>query len=248
MSKATELREMGERVESLCSKLEMANITEGRSGIDLVAAEAKAGEIVAAISELDVLLTPKSKVPNLSSAERDIAFTKAIIGIGQKLAGGQVFAQDVFQERVVIESSGDAQDYLARQTSGMFLALLRDYAEIASVVADAGVSVWAGPDNRVRVVNAKWLTDENLITAFVTAPAEPGRRCRFCRAVEFDDNFELQPIDPDRRGKLDVLVSGVSGRKQVVLDPGQVHTHVPCAKFWNEWVEIARKIYREAAA
>src|SRR5690606_20619114 len=112
----------------------------------------------------------------------------------------------------------------------------------------SNVLAWVGEDKKLRVVNTQWLQEEAEIAEFVTGPAPLGRRCRFCTAVEPAQSLELHALNSDRRDNLDVLASGMSGKRQVVLQYGHVHTHGPCAEYWNRWADIARKVLRERAA
>lgn len=183
----------------------------------------------------------------LANAERDAEFTRAVIKIGQSLRGGQVYGTDHFYSEVLAATRPEHAEFWVQQSPGSFARMLEDYPEIATAAEQSGVLAWVSDNpTRIRLVNTAWLTSEDEITEFVTEPAPMGRRCRFCTAAEPHDSMELQPVESGQSGKLDVLVSGLKGRRQAVFNPGLVYAHTPCQDYWLKWVDIARRKHREA--
>jgi hypothetical protein len=205
-------------------------------------------EMLDLIDEFVRLSAGTSPQVALTSIERRVSLTKALLKVGRELRVGIVLAPDALLDRVIAALDGAEADFWACQPPGLIASLLSAEPEISEVLKADGILIWCGDDKSTRMVNARWLEDEDQITAFVTAEPAPGKRCRFCTGVEQPASLELKPIDPDRRGKVDVLVSGLDGKRQVMLNPGFIHTHAPCAPHWNAWVEIARRKFKEAAA
>jgi hypothetical protein len=184
----------------------------------------------------------------LTSIERRVSLTKALLKIGRELRVGIVLAADALLDRIITALDGAEADFWASQPPGLIKSILGAEPEISEILKVDGILIWCGDDKSVRIVNTRWLEDEDQIAEFVASAPAPGKRCRFCTAIEPPAPLELQPVDPDRRGKVDVLVSGMDGKRQVMLNQGFIHTHVPCAPHWNAWVEIARRKFKAAAA
>ena len=69
-----------------------------------------------------------------------------------------------------------------------------------------------------------------------------GRRCQFCLIQEPPTSLELIPVDPERRGKLEIF-NGV-----VQLQAKTIHAHEKCIPHWHRWLAIAEQYKTQAEA
>lgn len=114
-------------------------------------------------------------------------------------------------------------------------------SEVAEQLESRGILVWQGDDHLIRLVNVNWLATHAAIREHVTTKVV-GRRCQFCGIQEGQSSRELIPVDPQKRGQLEIL-DGV-----VQLQTRTVHTHAKCAPHWSRWLAIAERYKTQAEA
>lgn len=162
-----------------------------------------------------------------------------------------MYSHDVFKERFLQALDPARRQAWMGESVGMMVTMIREQPEIAELLKSDGILVWLATefdphDQCIRLVNVNWLRDEADIYSYVANAAEPGKRCRFCNALESPESLELQPLDPEQRSR-DVMIAGMSGKRIAILQPGRVHCHIPCGPYWLEWVKIAERLEQDAA-
>ena len=250
MSTINEFRNGCKLGRSIANRADLAAISDSWD-VDLDAVDKELSLATKHISAADDLLTQKSAVTLLDNTERSLSLKEAIATIAADLSGGVALPPESFKGHVEVAADPAHRDFWERESSGLMITLINEKDGIADLLKDEGVLVWTAgeydpADDFVRIVNVNFLTDESDIWSHVVNEPPAGRVCRFCLAKERPESFELQPLDPALRNR-DSLLGGMSGKRVAILQRGVVHTHVPCAPYWQNWVRIAEAL-EEAAA
>lgn len=114
-------------------------------------------------------------------------------------------------------------------------------SEVAEQLEARGILVWQGDDHLIRLVNINWLKTHAAIREHVTMRVI-GRRCQFCGIQEGQSSRELIPVDPAKRGQLEIANGAVQ------LQTRTVHTHAKCAPHWSRFLAIAERYKTQAEA
>lgn len=113
--------------------------------------------------------------------------------------------------------------------------------EVAEQLEARGILVWRGEDRLVRLVNTEWIKTDAAKREHVQRKVV-GRCCSFCLIQESQTSRELIPVDPAKRGKLEIL-DGVAQ-----LQTKTIHAHEKCIPHWLRWLAIAERYKTQGEA
>jgi hypothetical protein len=182
---------------------------------------------------------------HLPVAEQIISLAEALVAFA-RADGPTINLPDALSGYVVKHSKH--APFWAQPTSYLrIVGFIKHEPEVTALCNAQGVLVWVGEEGltadkqRIRLVNTDWCRSDADKYEHVTRDWRGGRRCRFCGITEPHDSLELQPVGQDR-------VSHTIVNNVVVLKPGVVHTHGPCAEHWLRYVEVAEEHAKQIAA
>lgn len=176
---------------------------------------------------------------HLTTAERITSLVEALVAFAR--ADGPSINLPDSLAAYVVKHSQHAPFWAQPGAHLKIVGLIKHEPAVREMCEAQGVLVWVGEEaltadcQRIRVVDTEWRrTDADKHEHVRREWVGKGRRCRFCGINEPHDSQELQPAGKERRRH--AVVNNV-----VVLEPGVVHTHVPCAPHWLRYVEAAEE-------
>jgi hypothetical protein len=196
------------------------------------------GGIEHAVAAGESLVKPLPSKKTLTTAEAMGSLATTLIAIAQDRNG--LRRPDALHALVVRHCPEADREYWAGESERRVFGLIRHEPDVRKLVAD--VIVEARDDNLVLLVNTRWLSAHADIRRHITDPWEGGRRCRFCLVTEPPQSLALQPVEPEKRSRLD-LVNGV-----LQLQAATIYTHAVCEPFWRQWLAIAESYPSQEAA
>lgn len=193
------------------------------------------------VAALAALVTPKTKARDLSPAE---AITTHVDADEQMTLGrgNHIYQVDALHECAMGFMPDDVRAYWRTAGPHKFAGYVAHEPEVAEQLETRGILVWQSEvDGLIRLVHTEWLKTAAGKREHVQRKVA-GRCCSFCLIPEAQSSLELIPVDPAKRGKLEIL-DGV-----VQLQTRTVHTHAKCAPHWLRWLAIAEQYASQAEA
>lgn len=193
------------------------------------------------VATLVELVTPKAAGRALSPAERITTLAEALEQLW--IARGNCLYQvDGAYECALQVMPDDIRGYWHTAGPHKLAGHISHEPEVASQLEARGILVWRSvADGLIRLVNTNWLTTHAAIREHVMTRVV-GKRCQFCRIQEPGASLELLPVDPEKRGKLEISNGAVQ------LQTRQIQAHAKCIPHWKRWLAIAESYKSQAEA